>query len=128
MNTTDEDRAERFTLLFALEVQRIVRHLDQRMPMLVKLWSRHRAREPFLETLFTRWRTLGFHDLALIEESAHVPLERFYELVDDLRHYIAYTEDMPVTLGDAVEVELNRLRAAAEEALLALGFSLHEEE
>jgi hypothetical protein len=94
----------------------------------VKIWSRHRAREPMLDTLFTRWNTLNFSDLALIETEAHAPLERFYEVVDDLRHYAAYTADMPATLGEQLEEGLEQLVEHGEIALAALGYTLDEEE
>jgi hypothetical protein len=125
---SSDDRATRIGLLVALELRRIVRHMELRKGLLVKLWSRHRAREPFIETLFTRWRTLGLEDLVLLDVDAHEPLERFYEHVDDLRYYLTYTEDMPVTLEDQLEIGIGHLRAAAADALDALGYALDDEE
>jgi hypothetical protein len=123
MTTDAETRASRIALLLVFEIQRIVRHLRIRRTMLVKTWSRFRAREPFLETMFSRWRTLDLRDLALLPEHVHQPLEMFFEELDDFRYYVSFTDDMPTTLEDQYDVSLARLTDAAENAVHALGYA-----
>jgi hypothetical protein len=115
-------------LLIALEIRRIVRHLRIRQDMLVKSWSRFRAREPFLETMFSRWRTVAFGDLALLPASAHEALDDFYEVLDDFRYYVKYTSDMPATLEEQYQLYWGRLSEVADEAVEALGFELLDED
>lgn len=116
-----DDRADRLRLLLALEISRVVRDLGERQELLVSIWSRHRRREAFLDTLFVRWRTVAVADLALLDPGALVAVESFYDEVDSLRLYLQYTEDMPMTLADALSSRLRRLRLRAAPALDALG-------
>lgn len=115
------ERSSRVKLLIALEIGRIVGQLRERMDFLLTIWSRHRAREPFLETLFSRWRTVGLADLALLEPSSLAALEAFHAEVDDLRLFLTWTEDMPVTLRDTLEARLVTLELYGDRALEALG-------
>jgi hypothetical protein len=112
---------ERLRRLLALEVARIVEDLEAREPLLVELWSRHRDRGPFLDTLHTRWRTLGLPDMATLSGEQIVALESFYRELDDLTMYFRFTQDMPTTLADAYSDGLRRLAAYASIALDALG-------
>ena len=91
------------------------------MDFLLTIWSRHRAREPFLDTLFSRWRTVGLADLALLEPHSLAALEAFHSEVDDLRLFLTWTEEMPVTLRETLEARLLTLEAYGERALEALG-------
>lgn len=115
------DRAARLKRLFGLEIARIVRHMEERREFLVTTWSRARAREPFVETLFNRYRTVAASDLILLDLPELEAVEAFYEAVDEVGMYFRYTDDMPVMLGDRYVEHQERLAARAEEALVALG-------
>ncbi len=119
-----EPYGERLSRLITLEIQRILNGLIRRQDMMAKLWSRHHARQPFLDTLFSRWRTLGMTDLAALPSGAAVPLEAFYDVLDDVRSYFAFTEDMPVTLNDVYEEFLEELVELGEAAVKSLGLEL----
>jgi len=119
-----EDRKDRLIRLFVLEITRIMRHFSERREFLVHAWSRYRAREPFAETLFHRYRTVAATDLLLLDLAHLDGVEAFYEAVDEIAMYFRYTEDMPVTLGDRYEEEAERLREVGVQALLALGVDL----
>ena len=125
--SADVTRADRLRLLLAMEVARVVVQLRERLEFKVTNWSRHRSREPFLDTLFTRWRTAALPDLVLLEPAQVRALEGFYAVVDDLRLYLTWTDDMPVTLHDALEARLVELTEFAEAAIAALGVQLPEE-
>lgn len=116
-----KERAERVRTLIALEVARIARDLEERTDYLVQLWSRQRTREPFLQTMFSRWSTVSFSDLVELTSETVERLEAFYEELESFRMYIRYTEDMPVTLRERYEARLARLVRAADGALEALG-------
>ena len=90
-------RADRIARILALEIDRMLRQLDDRRAFLLQMWSRHRAREPLLDTLFSRYRTLSAGDLAELDAEVIDALEAFYELHGELVAYARFTEDMPTT-------------------------------
>lgn len=114
-------RSERVKLLLALEVARITRDLEVRIEFLVTVWSRHRRREVFLDTAFSRWRTVAFSDLVELDPPTIAKVQRFYDELETFRAYVAYTEDMPQTLREQIEILTRRMRRAADPALEALG-------
>lgn len=118
-----DERTERLRRLMGLEVRRILRRLQEREAQLVELWSKHRAREPFVDTLFARWATAGVTELTLLSPEAIGPLSAFHDAVDDLRFYLRHTDDMPTTLGDRLRAEIEALEPLAADALRGLGES-----
>ena len=60
----------RLERLLALEVRRVVEDLRGRRDLLLHVWGKHRARKPLIETIFTRWTTVGMPDLAQLEPAA----------------------------------------------------------
>lgn len=118
---TDAERAERVAYALALEIARIVDDLQLREVFLVEMWGRHRDRGPFLDTLFSRYATLGFAELALFPVDAIGKVDEFYRELEEFRLYVRFTEDMPTSIADAYRWQLRRLEAYAEQAVDALG-------
>lgn len=114
-------RAERIRKLLALEISRIVEDLDVRRDFLLQMWSAHRKREPFLDTIHSRWNTLDFPMLSELEPEEVVVVESFYRELDEFRLYISFTQDMPTTLGDRYDEMLLRVAAYGDLALECLG-------
>lgn len=117
----ESDLPERLRRLIAIEIDRIVEDLEIRRAFLVDVWSRHRDRGPLLDTVFSRWRTLGMTDLALIESDTIVVCEAFYRELDDLRMYLQFTQDMPTTLDERLQKALVRIHGYGTLAIAALG-------
>jgi hypothetical protein len=117
----DQDLALRLRKLLALEIDRIVEDLSLREEWLVDTWSRHRDRGPFLDTVFSRYRTLTMADLTLVETDAVVACEAFYRELEELRQYFRFTQDMPATLGDHLHDGVRRVEAYGRLAIDALG-------
>lgn len=117
----DAERAERVRKLLALEISRIVEDLDARRDFLIDMWSLHRKREPFLETVFSRWDTLGFPMLAELTTEEVAVVDAFYREIDEFRLYISFTQDMPTTLADRYDWICQRITAYGELATEALG-------
>lgn len=115
------ERAARLRLLLALEIDRITRDLAERLDFLTTVWSRYRRREAFVDTLFSRWRTTTFGDLTLLDEEAILAVEAFYAELEQVQLYVRYTEDMPTTLRDHLELRARRLERAADRAVDVLG-------
>lgn len=118
---TEAERVERLRKVLALEVDRIVEDLEFRREVLLELWGKHRDRGMFLDTVHTRWASLGFPDLLELETNEVALLDTFYRELQELSFYFRFTEDMPVTMSVTYDMGLNRLKAYGELALEALG-------
>lgn len=117
----DAERAERVALLIAMEIARIVDDLEVRQAFLLDIWGRHRDRGPFLDSVFSRWGTLGFPELALLPGDALLKVEEFYRELEEFRLYLRFTEDMPTTMAESYRWQLRRLAGYGEQAVEALG-------
>lgn len=117
----DPTRTERLRRLIALEIHRLLDDLERRRDFLIEVWGHHRARAPFLESTFSRWSTLGFNDLVLLDSMALDLVTAFYRELDDLRLYLGHTSDMPRALTVRFDASLIRLQRLGHEALGALG-------
>ncbi len=120
------ERTLRLRTLLALEVFRTADDLQRRRDLLVEIWGAQRARAPMLDTVFARYRSLAMGELLLLDVDEILAVERFYRELDELRFYLAHTEDMPRALAVVLDSSLVRLRAAAREARAALGVALPE--
>jgi len=114
-------RIARLRQLIALEVARIVEDLQVRREFLVQMWSLHRDRGPFLDSVFSRWRTIGFDDLTSLSVDEVVAVEAFYRELDEFRLYISFTQDMPTMLSSRYDWICERLEAYGDLAVEALG-------
>lgn len=117
----ESDFPLRLRRLLALEVSRIVEDLEARRELLLEVWSRHRDRGPFVDTLHSRWRTLSLPDLATLDTNMVVHVEAFHRELEDVTLYFRFTQDMPTTLADALDDALMRLQAYGALAIEALG-------
>ena len=121
MQQDPEIRAERLRRLVALEVARIVDGLESRRDFLLQMWGRHRDRQPFLDTIHNRWKTIGFPDLALLEPEEVAAIDGFFAKLDEFKLYVSYTQDMPTSMAERYDFAVERLRAWAETALGQIG-------
>jgi hypothetical protein len=117
----DATRTKRLRTLIALEVSRIVEDLDVRKEFLIAMWSSHRDRAPFLETVYSRWNTLSFTDLACLELEEVVVIDTFFRELEEFRLYIRFTQDMPTMMSSRYDWMLRRLEGYGRLALEALG-------
>lgn len=114
-------RSKRLKHLLAMEIARIVDDLELREEFLLRMWSKHRDRRPFLDSVFNRWKTVGFPDLVDLEPEQVAACDAFFRKVDEFRLYVAYTQDMPITMTERYRFMVVRLRAWAEQAIDLLG-------
>jgi len=117
----DSVRTQRLRQLLALEISRIVNDFEIRRDFLKFVWSAHRDRRPFLDTVFSRWTTVGFPDLALLDTAEVAAVDTFFSEVEDFRLYVSYTNDMPEALIDHYDWMARRLRSYGETAVDLLG-------
>lgn len=117
----ESERGRRLRALLAVEVRRVVEDLLRRRDLLVHVWSKSRVRAPFLDTTFSRYRSLPMTDLLVLDSDEVRAVEAFYREMDDLRFYLAYTEDMPQSLATVLDGSLARLVPMATRVLTSLG-------
>ena len=114
-------KGRRLRALLSVEIRRVVEDLLRRRDLLLHVWSKHRVRAPFLETTFSRYRSLPMTDLLALDTGEMRAVEAFYREIDDLRFYLSYTEDMPQSLATILDSSLARLVPLATRALASLG-------
>ncbi|MFH1468727.1 MAG: hypothetical protein ABIO70_30330 [Pseudomonadota bacterium] len=117
-------RTERLRVLLGLEIHRVTDDLLRRRPLLVEVWGRHRARTPFLDTCSQRYQGLPMTALLELEREEIEAIEAFYVELDELRFYLAHTEDMPRALAVVLDGSLVRLTSVARAALSVLAANL----
>ena len=93
-------RADRLRHLLALEVRRVLEDVSARERLVVKVWSVHRHRWPMEEAAFSRWTTLRWPELSLLEMEESLALDAFYESLEAFRGYVRRTRDMPLHLEE----------------------------
>lgn len=113
-------RGRRLSRVPRLEIERLCRDLPERRDFLVATWSKHRSREAFDHTLFSRWRTITAGDLAELPEVALERLHLFYDRLADLTIYVRLTDDMPQTMGDQLDLAIAELVEVGERTLAVL--------
>lgn len=115
------DPARRTRHLLAVDSHNVMARLAARGDTMVALFSRLRDREPMLQVLDTWFDTITFSELAALEPLEQRAVNRFYELLGEVRWYLAYTEDMPGQVQTKLSGFQRRLEAAFLELTAVLG-------
>jgi hypothetical protein len=110
------DQGVRVRHLLALDAALMMKRLRQRKDEMLSLFSRLRDRTPMTETVRTSFDSIRFGELALLTPKEQLMVHRFYDLLDQLRWYVRYTEDMPSKVEQTLAIHIRRL----EEGYLAL--------
>lgn len=125
--TKAEKARARIAHLIALDAFHIVRRLTTRAEEMVTIFSQRRSREPLLETLASRFDHLRFEDVVQLEIPAQDAVSAFYELLDEVRWYARYTEDMPLQVRRAMVGFQSRLTLARDALMEALQLPLGQD-
>jgi hypothetical protein len=120
----DNEKGKQVKQLLVLEIQRILEDLHLREDFLMTIWGKHRDRGPLLDTIYSRWRTLRFHDLIELDVGQVALLDQFYRELEDLRFTFQYTSAMPTTLREVYRKSLTRLIKVGFSAIESLGGEL----
>jgi len=113
--------AERIRHLIALDATNVMRRLEARQDEMVRLFSRLRDRTPMLETLANWFSSVQFEALAALDLRDQSAVNAYYESLGELRWYLQYTEDMPLTVRKTARQHLLRLQLAYANLVDALG-------
>src|SRR5687768_1956370 len=114
-------RAERVRHLLSLDASNVMHRLVAHETEMVSLFSRLRTREPLLITVRSWFETVTFGELAALEPGEQLAVNRFYELLGELRWYLQYTEDMPGKVQRATSQRIVALDVAHRALLRTLG-------
>lgn len=113
--------AARVRHLLAIDSHNLMTRLAARQDSMVGLFSRLRDREPMLTVLDTWFDTITFSELSTLDPAEQKSVNRFYELLSEVRWYLAYTEDMPGQVQTRLNGFSRRLEAAYRELVAVIG-------
>lgn len=111
----------RVRYLLAIDSSNVMARLAARQDSMVGLFSRLRDREPMLAVLDTWFDTITFTELSTLDPTEQKSVNRFYELLAEVRWYLAYTEDMPGMVQTKLNAILRRLEASYRELVSVIG-------
>lgn len=112
---------ERIRNLIALDADGVVKRLDERKDEMIAMFSLHRDREPLLSPLHSWVPSATFQELSLLSTRQQTAVTAFYEVLDGLRWYFRYTNDMPGTAQQVFAHHRKKLVAAHARLCEALG-------
>ncbi len=113
--------AHRVRHLLALDAERVMARLSKRQGEVVKLFSRLRDREPLLAMVDSWFGSATFTELATLEPFEQAAAHAFHDVLDELRWYLTYTEDMPLTVQSTLDQFARRLDEAHRALVAQLG-------
>ena len=107
--------------LISLDAALVMKRLVERKEEMVSLFSRLRDRTPMTETLRSAFDTIRFTELALLAPREQLGVHHFYDLLDQLRWYVRYTEDMPSKVLTFLSLHVRLLEGAHHKLEALLG-------
>lgn len=113
--------AARVRHLLSLDAARVMARLAKRQGEVVRLFSRLRDRAPLLHMVASRFDSATFADLSALEPQEQVAAHAFHDLLDELRWYLTYTEDMPLTVQATLDQFARQLDDAHRALRTAIG-------
>ena len=113
--------AQRVRHLIAVDAHNVMTRLAARQDEMVALFSRHRDREPMLLVLDTWFDSITFGELVVLDPAEQKIVNRFYELLGEVRWYLAWTEDMPGQVQTKLGGFLRRLESTFRELVSVVG-------
>lgn len=117
----ENDRTVHVRHLLALDAANVVQRLVARQHEMVALFSRKRDRTPMMEAVRSVYASITFGELALLTPAEQKAVALFYELLDELRWYLQYTEDMPTQVLTKVALFVGRLETSHRDLVAAIG-------
>ncbi|MBS1153463.1 MAG: hypothetical protein H6Q89_5161 [Myxococcaceae bacterium] len=116
-----DERATHVRHLLAVDAANVIERLVTRQQEMVALFSRRRDRTPMLEAVRSWFLSITFAELSLLPPAEQKAVSLFYELLDELRWYLQYTEDMPTQVLQKVALYVGRLETCHRQLVAAIG-------
>lgn len=95
--------------LLSLDADAVMRRLSSKQDEAVGLFSRLRTREGMIELCRSGFTTITFSELVRLDPDEQLAVEGFHQVLNELRWYVRYTEDMPSTVKATVTLYVTRL-------------------
>ena len=95
--------------LLSLDADAVMKRLVAKQDEAVGLFSRLRTREGMVELCRSGFTTITFSELVRLEPREQQAVEAFHQVLNELRWYVRYTEDMPSTVKSTVTLYVARL-------------------
>ena len=95
--------------LLSLDADGVMKRLVAKQDEAVGLFSRLRTREGMVELCRSGFTTITFNELVRLEPKEQQAVEAFHHVLNELRWYVRYTEDMPSTVKSTVTLYVARL-------------------
>jgi hypothetical protein len=116
-----DDRATHVRHLLAVDAANVIQRLVTRQQEMVALFSRRRDRTPMMEAVRSWFLSITFSELSVLPPAEQKAVSLFYELLDELRWYLQYTEDMPTQVLTKVALYVGRLVISHRQLVAAIG-------
>ncbi len=116
-----DERAPQVRHLLAIDAANVIQRLVSRQHEMVALFSRRRDRTPMIEAVRSWFLSIHFAELVVLPPAEQKAVSLFYELLDELRWYLQYTEDMPTQVQTKVGIYVGRLEASHRQLVAAIG-------
>ncbi len=95
--------------LLSMDADSVMKRLASKQVEAVALFSRLRTREGMVELCRSGFTTITFSELVRLDPAEQQAVEAFHHVLDELRWYVRYTEDMPSTVKSTVTLYVARL-------------------
>ena len=95
--------------LLSMDADSVMKRLVSKQDEAVGLFSRLRTREGMIELCRSSFTTITFSELVRLNPEEQLAVEAFHHLLNELRWYVRYTEDMPSTVRSTVTLYVTQL-------------------
>ena len=95
--------------LLSLDADTVMNRLASKQEEAVGLFSRLRTREGMVELCRSGFTTITFSELVRLDPAEQQAVEAFHHVLNELRWYVRYTEDMPSTVKSTVALYVGKL-------------------
>lgn len=107
--------------LITLDALRLMKRVDTRQEEAVGLFSRLRTRDGLIDLCRTSFGSVTFTELARLNPPEQSAVFAFHDVVDALRWYVSFTEDMPSTVKSTVSQYVRKLEERHRDLVAHLG-------
>jgi hypothetical protein len=95
--------------LLSLDADSVMKRFASKQDEAVGLFSRLRTREGMIELCRSGYTSITFSELVRLDPTEQQAVEAFHHVLNELRWYVRYTEDMPSTVKSTVTLYVAKL-------------------
>ncbi len=95
--------------LLSMDADSVMKRLASKQDEAVGLFSRLRTRDGMIELCRSGFTSITFSELVRLDPAEQQAVEAFHHVLNELRWYVRYTEDMPSTVKSTVTLYVVKL-------------------